>query len=147
MLFFLITASNKSKIRNFRIKMVIFQRNFLTMSTELPPNLSVNVIDFASAITYLESELDKSKSINAQPLYKTLGMQIILIALESEAELKKHTAPGPISVQVIKGSICFRTETANDLTSGQLLTLEGNVPHSVYAYERSIFLVTKSIPE
>lgn len=106
---------------------------------------SINITDVATAIADLESDLEKS--INAQPLYKTVGMQIMLIALDAKAELKRHTATGPISVQVIKGSISFRTdETAHDLTSGQLLTLEGNIPHSVYGNERSIFLVTKSIP-
>lgn len=116
------------------------------MKTELLPNSSINIIDVAAAIKALES--DSEKSINAQPLHKSMGMQIMLIALDSKAELMKHTAPGPISVQVLKGSISFRTdETAHDLTIGQLITVEGNVPHSVYAYERSIFLLTKSIPQ
>ena len=117
------------------------------MKTQTPPNLSPNIIDIATAIIDLESELDESKSINAQPLYKTIGMQIMLIALDAEAELKKHTAPGPISVRVIKGSILFQTgRMAHTLSIGQLITLEANIPHSVYASERSIFLVTKSIP-
>lgn len=116
------------------------------MKITSPANSSINITDVAAAIAGLESDLEKS--INVQPLYKTAGMQIMLIALDAHAELKKHIAPGPISVQIIKGSISFRTdETAHDLTSGQLLALDGNVPHSVYANQRSIFLVTKSIPE
>ncbi len=112
-----------------------------TSQTDLPGNIS----DFSTAIKALEPEA--GKSIQAQKLYKTAGMEILLIALDAQAELKRHTAPGPISVQVIRGSISFRTdESAQELTAGQLLTLEANVPHSVFAAERSIFLVTKSIP-
>ncbi|MFA4868921.1 MAG: cupin domain-containing protein [Pedobacter sp.] len=108
-------------------------------------DLKGNISDFSATIKALETE--PGKSIQVQKLYKTKGMEILLIALDGQAELKKHTAPGPISVQVIRGSISFRTdESAKELTTGQLLTLEGNVPHSVFAAERSIFLVTKSIP-
>ena len=116
------------------------------MKIKFPTNSPLNIIDVAAAMTEMESDLEKS--INAQQIHQTVGMQIMLIALDAKAELKRHTAPGPISVQVIKGSISFRTdETAHDLTSGQLLTLEGNIPHSVYGNESSIFLVTKSIPD
>lgn len=108
-------------------------------------NISSKIIDINAAIRNLES--DPEKPVNAQPLYKSAEMHIILIALKAQAELKRHTAAGPISVQVLKGSISFRTdENSNDLTIGQLLTLEGNVPHSVFANENSLFLVTKSIP-
>lgn len=108
-------------------------------------NLPGNISDFSAAIKELEAE--PAKSIKTQKLYKTAGMEILLIALDAQTELKRHTAPGPISVQVIEGSISFRTdELAQDLLVGQLLTLEANVPHSVYSNERSIFLVTKSIP-
>jgi quercetin dioxygenase-like cupin family protein len=108
-------------------------------------NLSANILDISAAIRDLESDLEKT--VNALPLYKSLELNIMLIALKAQAELKRHTAPGTISVQVIKGSISFRTDdNSNDLTIGQLLTLEGNVPHSVYAYESSVILVTKSIP-
>lgn len=116
------------------------------MKTTPQTNAQNNITDIPKAVAELDSDLEKS--INAHPLYKTVGMQIMLIALNAQAELKKHSAPGPISVQVIKGSISFRTdEMANDLITGQIITLEAQVPHSVYAHERSIFLVTKSIPD
>ena len=116
------------------------------MENNLRTNSSANIIDVAAAIENLESGLEKS--INAISLYKSDRMQIMLITLNNQAELKKHTAPGPISVQVIKGSISFRVdEKSYDLALGQLLILEGNIPHSVYANEHSTFLVTKSIRE
>jgi len=115
------------------------------MKTATPTN-AVNIIDLETAVKDLDSDL--GKNINAQLLHKTTGMQIMLIGLDAKAELKRHSASGPISLQIIKGSISFRTDdTSYDLTNGQLLSLEANEPHSVYAYERSIFIVTKSIPE
>lgn len=104
----------------------------------------LNIIDVETAIQNLESDLDKS--VNALCLYKTDGTQIMLITLKSQAELKRHSAPGPISVQVLKGAISFRTdEIAQELSIGQLLTLEANVPHSVVATDARAFLVTKSM--
>lgn len=106
----------------------------------------VSIIDLATAVKELEASLEKN--INTKPLYRTVGMQIMLVALEAQVELKKHTAPGPISVQVVKGTVAFRTdEGEHKLDSTQLLTLEAQVPHSIYAHERSIVLVTKSIPQ
>ncbi len=116
------------------------------MKVQSHTNLTAKVLDLANAVIELESDFEKS--ISTKLLCKTSGMQIMLIALDAQAELKKHISPGPISVQVLKGSISFRTdETVHDLACGQLLTLEGKLPHSVYANERSIFLVIKSIPE
>ena len=40
---------------------------------------------------------------NALTVFKTDGMRIVLLALHAGAELKTHTAPGIISVQVLKG--------------------------------------------
>ncbi|MEO7487499.1 MAG: hypothetical protein ABIU77_10375 [Ferruginibacter sp.] len=42
-------------------------------------------------------------------VYKTNGMRIVLIALHVDAKLKKHTAGGVISVQVLEGEIIFST--------------------------------------
>lgn len=92
-------------------------------------------------------ELNPEKSINAMLLCKTEGISTTLIALKENAELKRHIAPGPISVQVLKGSISFRTDQkSQELSIGGLLLLEKEVPHSVFAHETSVFLVTKSIP-
>ena len=84
-----------------------------------------------------------SSDRNAITLYKTEGLRIVLIALHKEAELKTHTAPGTITVQVLEGEISFRTEkqTAN-LGKDQMLALHSKIPHSVFAREESIFLLT-----
>ncbi|MGV3704553.1 MAG: cupin domain-containing protein [Arcticibacter sp.] len=76
-------------------------------------------------------------------VFKTDEMRIVLIALHAGAEMKPHTAPGVISVQVLKGRIHFATEEHHeDLEPGQMITLHKRISHHVKAYEDSSFLLT-----
>lgn len=81
-------------------------------------------------------------------VFKTSEMRIVLIALHAGAEMKPHTAPGVISVQVLKGKIHFATDQhQEDLAPGQMITLHKRIPHHVKAYEESSFLLTMATPE
>lgn len=83
---------------------------------------------------------------NSITLFKNEGMRVVLIALHKSAELKTHTAPGIISVQVLEGRIAFRIENREeDLDTGQMLTLHAGIPHSVLAQEESVFLLTMAL--
>lgn len=83
---------------------------------------------------------------NSITLFKSDSMRIVLIALHTGAELKTHTAPGVISVQVLDGRITFKTEQkTTELIKGEMLTLHKGIPHSVLANEESTFLLTLSI--
>ena len=85
----------------------------------------------------------KDSDRNAITVFKTDGMRIVLIALHKDAEMKKHTADGIISVQVLEGQILFTTEEQSvELGKGEMLALHENVPHSVLAKEETIFLLT-----
>lgn len=80
---------------------------------------------------------------NAITMFKANGMRLVLIALHKGAEMKTHTAPGIISVQVLQGQIKFSTEPRTAvLGAGQMLALHAGIPHSVYASEESVFLLT-----
>jgi quercetin dioxygenase-like cupin family protein len=80
---------------------------------------------------------------NSITIFKTDVMRIVLIALHKDAEMKQHTAAGVISVQVLEGHISFRTvlDTA-ELHTGKMIALHAKIPHSVYAHEESVFLLT-----
>ena len=85
----------------------------------------------------------KDTDRNAITVFKSDGMRIVLIALHKDAEMKKHTAKGMISVQVIEGKIIFTTdEQSVELNKGQMLALHEGMPHSVLAKEETIFLLT-----
>ncbi len=80
---------------------------------------------------------------NAITVFKTNGMRIVLIALHKDAELKKHTADGIISVQVIEGEINFNTDDQSlILKKNQIVGLHKGIPHSVKAIKESVFLLT-----
>lgn len=84
---------------------------------------------------------------NAITVYKTAGMTIVLVALHKGAEMKKHIAGGIISVQVLEGRIRFETEQESvGMPKGQMLTLHERIPHSVWAMEESVFLLTHAKP-
>jgi quercetin dioxygenase-like cupin family protein len=80
---------------------------------------------------------------NAMTIYKTNGMRIVLIALHKEAVMKKHTAEGIISVQVLEGEINFSTDNESIvLGQGNMIALHTGLPHSVKAIKESVFLLT-----
>ncbi len=88
----------------------------------------------------------KNSDRNAITLFKNNDLRIVLIALHQGAEMKTHTAPGIISVQVLEGQITFRTEQQSaELGEGQMLALHAGIPHSVFARLESVFLLTLTI--
>lgn len=85
---------------------------------------------------------------NAITLFKSDQLRIILIALHKGAEMKTHTAPGTISVQVLEGFIEFTTaQRTVELAAGQMLALHKKIPHSVLAKEESTFLLSLALSE
>lgn len=103
-------------------------------------------IDLGLFIKQIREEEQWEKSDrNAITIFKSLLMCIVLIALRKGAEMKKHTAAGTISVQVIEGEMLFTTdEQTVTLCSGQMLVLHEGIPHSVLAKAETVFLLTLS---
>lgn len=110
-------------------------------------NASLVDIDLPKYIDQLKSEATWKKSgINSITLFKSDVLKILLIGLHKDSELKTHTAPGYISVQVMEGFIEFVTEEKRVLLNkGQMIALQPKVPHSVLAQEKSFFLLTMTI--
>lgn len=80
---------------------------------------------------------------NAITVFKSQGMNIVLIALHKGAEMKRHSAAGMISLQVLDGLILFNTDDeSREMGKGQMLALHEKIPHSLMALEESVFLLT-----
>jgi quercetin dioxygenase-like cupin family protein len=95
-----------------------------------------------------EEEAWQKSDRNAITIFKTDSMRLVLIGLQQGAEMKTHTAPGIISVQVLEGKLRFTTEPQTaELGEGQMLALHAGIPHSVLALEEAIFLLTLAIPK
>ncbi len=112
-----------------------------------PINAELIEIDLIAAKQQIRSEAPwENSDRNAITLFKNESMRIVMIALHDGAEMKTHTAPGVISVQVLEGGISFRTENnSSDLNEGQMITLQTGVPHSVFARRESVFLLTLAL--
>jgi quercetin dioxygenase-like cupin family protein len=93
-----------------------------------------------------EEQAWQNSDRNSITIFKTNGMRVVLIGLHEGAEMKMHTAPGVISVQVLEGQIRFQTEQKTaELAEGQILALHAGIPHSVLALKESVFLLTLAI--
>ncbi len=122
-------------------------------STELRPegervmDAPLVSIDIPQFIKQLKSEPAWEKNDrNAMTVYKTNGMRIVLIALHENAIMKRHTADGIISVQVLDGEINFTTDDQTVvLKKGKMIALHKGLPHSVVATKESVFLLTLTI--
>ena len=63
----------------------------------------------------------------------------IRIALKEGQVMKKHRTPFPIVVEIFEGSIDFGVNgDVLTLNRGELISLEGNVPHDLTALKDSI---------
>lgn len=109
-----------------------------------PLDAPLLVLDLPQALAQIKQEPAwHSSDRNALTLFKSDGMRLVLMALHEGAELKTHTAPGTISVQVLEGRIRFHTEAQTaELAPGQVLTLHAGIPHSVVALQEAVFLLT-----
>ena len=87
-------------------------------------------------------------SSRATSIVKTLHMELIRLVLTAGNETSVHTTPGNIAVQCLEGRVAFNLmgET-QELTSGHLLFLPANAPHSINALEDSSLLVTFLTPQ
>ncbi len=105
------------------------------------PLVSMDIPEF---IKQLKAEATwENSDRNAMTIYKTNGMRIVLIALHKDAVMKKHTADGIISVQVLEGEIIFSTDDQPVVIRyGQMIALHKGLPHSVKAIKESVFLLT-----
>ncbi|MGN7204649.1 cupin domain-containing protein [Pedobacter sp. SAFR-022] len=142
-------GTSSSKLTHNMIKALTMERK-TNESTSLRPegarslDAAMVTMDLSSlTIQIKEEDTYKKSDRNAITIFKTDGMRIVLMALKKGAELKTHTAPGIISVQVLEGYIDFSTELQKSpRKTAQMLTLHAGIPHSVLALEDSVFLLT-----
>jgi quercetin dioxygenase-like cupin family protein len=96
---------------------------------------------------FADSSGEDDSGRKTKMLVKYDEFRIALVAMRSGSQWSDHKTPARISVQVLRGQIRFTTpDNAFELASGDLLTLDPGVVHSVKADADSAFLLTLSDP-
>lgn len=79
----------------------------------------------------------------ANILVKTDTIRVVLVTMLKDGELQEHSAPGPITVQVLKGAIDFSVDDEEHLMQeGDLISLAPGVRHAIRGVEDGAFLLT-----
>lgn len=79
----------------------------------------------------------------AEILVKTKLTRLVLVTMLTGGELHEHSAPGPITIQVLKGVVRLSVEgEPREMRAGQLIALAPGVRHAVACIEDGAFLLT-----
>jgi quercetin dioxygenase-like cupin family protein len=105
-------------------------------------------LDLNHEIEKLRSEGRWQSGHTAKTLVKYSDFRVVLIVMKTGGRLEKHRTEGRISVQTLDGKIRFTTaERSVELATGQMLTLEHDIPHDVEGIVDSALLLTISWPD
>jgi quercetin dioxygenase-like cupin family protein len=108
------------------------------------PFLLFNIVEIAKKIK--EETAWKIGDRNALTLIKNSFMTVVLISLKPPAEINFHHSGKMASVQVMEGSVNFKTNNVTTLLkTGVFLTLHEQVEHLLIAIEESVILLTMTI--
>ena len=100
-------------------------------------------LDLNREIEQLRSEGRWQSGHTARTIAKYPDLRVVLIVMKAGGRLEKHRAVGRISVHTLDGRIRFNTaDRSVELAVGQMLTLEGGIPHDVDGIIDSAFLLT-----
>ena len=106
----------------------------------------------------ISDELEKLKNApswqreagrSSETIAKYAEFRIVLVRMKQGSYMSHHRAEGPISIHSIQGTIRVHLpeDRKEDLSPGDLLTLERSLEHDVEALEESAFLLTIAWPE
>lgn len=86
-----------------------------------------------------------TERIQTKVILETSFSKEIRIALSKGQLMKEHKAPFPIVIHVLQGSINLGTEgEIQEMNTGDLITLDANVPHDLKANENAVIRLTLS---
>src|SRR5579859_6452265 len=104
------------------------------------------------AITFsIDDEINRLKqepewlsgSRNSVTLVKTSNLSLVLTAIRKNASLCGHEVHGPITLQVLSGTIVFGVSNKpSTLKAGAVIVLDKAIPHDIQAVEDSELLLT-----
>lgn len=91
-----------------------------------------------------EVEFDASR-VKTKVVVETSFSKEIQILLSAGQVMKEHKTPFPILVHLLEGNIDLGVQgTINSMKAGDIIALEGDIPHDLTAKENSIIRLTLS---
>ncbi|MDF1698103.1 MAG: cupin domain-containing protein [Saprospiraceae bacterium] len=95
--------------------------------------------------SFTESANFNEDKIVTNVILETSFSKEIRILLKQGQIMKEHKAPFPIVVHILEGKIDFGVEgVSHTLKKGDIITLDGHVPHDLTAMHDSIVRLTLS---
>ncbi len=90
---------------------------------------------------------DASVGRRAETLVKSARLRVVLVTMHRGAELREHTAPGPITIHALRGRFSVEVGSeAYDLPAGSLIAVVAAARHAVRALDDGAFLLTIAWP-
>jgi quercetin dioxygenase-like cupin family protein len=110
--------------------------------TIVPDRVVLGKFDLAAEIERFRPG-EGASGRRAETLVKTDRLRLVLVTMRTGAALEEHTAPGPITIQTLRGRFVVTAEGRDhELGEGGLIALEAGVHHAVRAVEDGAFLLT-----
>ena len=79
----------------------------------------------------------------AETLVKQGALRATLIVFQQGGRMDDHQADGPLTVQVLRGDVMFRSQDREtEMHEGMMVTMEAHARHSVEALSEASILVT-----
>jgi quercetin dioxygenase-like cupin family protein len=118
----------------------------LRPSPELRFDASSQVFDLPVELASLRSEGPSKHGHRQKTLFKHAGRTIALFAMDAGAGLPEHHAAGPVSIQVVEGTLVVTIDgQPQTLEPGQVMVLATNLRHAVRADAAAAFLLQISL--
>ncbi len=96
-------------------------------------------------ISFLDNIQNEGKDLKVEMLLQTNFTKEIRLSFKKDGKMPAHQSPYPIIVQVLDGEIDFGVNGEHQtMKSGDLIHLEGAVPHDLHALKDSIVRLTLS---
>ncbi|MEO8334408.1 MAG: hypothetical protein ABI664_05520 [bacterium] len=102
-----------------------------------------HVLDLPASLRALRAEAFSSANGHRQIALMHQGpVRLVLFAFEAGGRIPQHSAPGWVTIHVLRGALNVRTPDAlHELSEGQLLSLAPDLKHDVEATRETDMLL------
>lgn len=105
---------------------------------------SAHLFSLADALAELRAESHPARDGHRQiALFHRAPVTQVLFSFEAGGRIDQHSAAGLVTIHVLEGRLSVEASgTEHDLTGGDVLVLDPDVPHDVRAQEPAAMLLT-----